>query len=175
MNFVLWIQKYVVRIRILPFRSFRIQVAKSMWIQADPDTGQALPSQKLNFTWKYPLYVGNKKSQNITTWVQKPFWKAGVSGLFVNLGQFLCSLDPDPGKTNQCNNPLHQGVTKRCRLSLLTYSAHVIRVQLRGKGGVADLQGHSQWVQLWVCTSRDMEPKWTLEIYIHTVFNLCFT
>ncbi len=47
----------------------------------------------------------------------------------------------------------NQGVTKRCRLSLLTNSALAIRVQMRGGG----LQGLSQWVQL--CTSRDIEPK----------------
>ncbi len=42
---------------------------------------------------------------------------------------------------------IDQGVTKRCRLSLLTNSALVIRVQLRGKGGGS-------------CgVSRDMEPK----------------
>jgi hypothetical protein len=33
-----------------------------------------------------------------------------------------------------------QGVTKRCRLSLLTNSALVKRVQMRGEGGVAGSQ-----------------------------------
>ncbi len=63
-----------------------------------------------------------------------------------------CSQRPRRGCTI-----LHiKGVTKRCRLSLLTNSALVIRVQMRGEGG-GELRGLSQWVQL--CTSRDMEPK----------------
>jgi hypothetical protein len=39
-------------------------------------------------------------------------------------------------------NQLLQGVTKRCRLSLLTNSALVIRVQMRGEG--RELGGLSQ-------------------------------
>jgi hypothetical protein len=35
---------------------------------------------------------------------------------------------------------MEQGVTKRCRLSFLTNSALVIRVQMRGEGGVAGSQ-----------------------------------
>ncbi len=42
----------------------------------------------------------------------------------------------------------NQGVTKRCRLSLLTNSALAIRVQMRGEGG--ELRGLSQWVQLCI-------------------------
>ncbi len=41
-----------------------------------------------------------------------------------------------------------QGVTKRCRLSLLTNSALVIRVQRRGEGGVAGLQPMSTAVHI---------------------------
>jgi hypothetical protein len=36
-------------------------------------------------------------------------------------------------KTLACVKYLHQEVTKRCRLSLLTISALVIRVQMRGE------------------------------------------
>ncbi len=50
-----------------------------------------------------------------------------------------------------------QGVTKRCRLSLLTNSALAIRVTSPNAGGGGELRGLSQWIQL--CTSRDMEPK----------------
>jgi hypothetical protein len=39
-------------------------------------------------------------------------------------------------------------VTKRCRLSLLTNSALVIRVQMRGEGGVAGSQPMSTAVQI---------------------------
>jgi hypothetical protein len=48
----------------------------------------------------------------------------------------------------------YHGVTKRCRLPLLTNGALVIRVQMRGRECVG---GFSQCVQL--CTSHDLEPK----------------
>ncbi len=49
-----------------------------------------------------------------------------------------------------------QGVTKRCRLSLLTNSAPQKRGE--GGGGLVAVRGLTQkWVQL--CTSRDMELK----------------
>jgi hypothetical protein len=51
-------------------------------------------------------------------------------------------------KIPQC---LYTGSYRRCRLSLLTNSALVIRVQMRGREGVARSQPMS--------TSRDMEPK----------------
>jgi hypothetical protein len=41
-----------------------------------------------------------------------------------------------------------QGVTKRCRLSLLTNSAHVIRVPMWGDGGVAGSQPMSTAVHI---------------------------
>ncbi len=44
--------------------------------------------------------------------------------------------------------PSSQGVTKRCRLSLLTNSAVVILVQMRGEGGVAGSQAMSTAVQI---------------------------
>ncbi len=43
---------------------------------------------------------------------------------------------------------LVQGVTKRCRLSLLTNSALVIRDQMRGEGGVAGSQPMSTAVHI---------------------------
>jgi hypothetical protein len=42
----------------------------------------------------------------------------------------------------------YQGVTKRCRLSLLTNSALVIRVQLRGREAVAGSQPMSKAVHI---------------------------
>ncbi len=60
-----------------------------------------------------------------------------------------------------------QGVTKRCRLPLLTNSALVIQVQMRGRRGVGGL---SQRVQL--CPSRDIKPKQTLDTNCTFIFNL---
>ncbi len=45
-------------------------------------------------------------------------------------------------------NGRHQGATKRCRLSLLTNSAFVIRVQRRREGGVAGSQPMSTAVHI---------------------------
>jgi hypothetical protein len=42
---------------------------------------------------------------------------------------------PAPGFGSETQTFAKQGVTKRCRLSLLTSSALVIRVQMRGEGG----------------------------------------
>ncbi len=66
---------------------------------------------------------------------------------------------------------LHQEVTKRCRLSLLTNSVLVYESKRGGGGGIAG-RGLSQWVQL--CTSRDMVTKQTLGFYT-SIFNLWHT
>jgi hypothetical protein len=58
-------------------------------------------------------------------------------------------------------HPLHAGVTKRCRLSLLTNSALHIRVQMReGGGGSCGVSAneyscahHVTWYKLWRSTS----------------------
>ncbi len=48
----------------------------------------------------------------------------------------------------KCNDDLTQGVTRRCRLSLLTNSALVYRVQMRGEGGIAGSQPMSSAVHI---------------------------
>jgi hypothetical protein len=48
-------------------------------------------------------------------------------------------------KTHQRHS---QGVTKRCRLSLLTNSTPIVRVQMRGRGGVAGSQPMSTAVHI---------------------------
>jgi hypothetical protein len=64
-----------------------------------------------------------------------------------------------PGVSTYC---IYQGVTKRCRLSLLTNSALVIRVQMRGEGGSCGVSAnenswshHVTWSpnKLWRSTS----------------------
>ncbi len=55
-----------------------------------------------------------------------------------------------PQKGGSALKFVYTGVTKRCRLSLLTNSALVYESK-------CGLRGLSQWAQL--CTSRDMEPK----------------
>jgi hypothetical protein len=51
---------------------------------------------------------------------------------------------------------LSKGVTKRCRLSLLTNSVLEYESKCGGMGRVAGVSAN-EYVQL--CTSRDMEPK----------------
>jgi hypothetical protein len=50
-----------------------------------------------------------------------------------------------------------QGVTKRCRLSSLTNSALVKRVQMRGVGGSCGVSANGYICAM--CTSRDVESK----------------
>jgi hypothetical protein len=74
-----------------------------MPILADPDLGQAMPTQRGEF------YV---KVKGHTLVGKKAVLKGWKSGLFVNLGQFPCSpiriripnTDPDPGEPNRCGS-----------------------------------------------------------------------
>ncbi len=63
--------------------------------------------KSLIFTCKHPLYVGNK-SQKISTYVQKSFWKARNQVYSLILVNFLGSPDPDPGEPNHTDpDPQH--------------------------------------------------------------------
>ncbi len=94
------------RIQIQIFISIRIRIqgAKPMRIYADPDPGQILKSQKVDFYMKNILKVG-KRSKTIPAKVQKPFWKAVNQVYFEILVSFhLLDPDLDPGQPNECGS-----------------------------------------------------------------------
>ncbi len=65
---------------------------------------------------------------------------------------------------------IEQGVTKRCRLSLRTNSALVIRVQMRGEGGVAGSRPMSTAVHIMWHGAQinfgDLPPYLTYELEV---------
>jgi hypothetical protein len=63
--------------------------------------------------------------------------------------------DPDSDPVPDPKHWFQQGVTQRCRLSLLTNFAPRVRVPMREEGGFARSQPMSTAVHI----SRDMEPK----------------
>jgi hypothetical protein len=67
----------------------RIQEAKPMQIQADPDPD--LSHKKLNVHMKNIFEVGKRSKTYGTYEGTKTFLKGRKSGLFSNLGQFPCS------------------------------------------------------------------------------------
>jgi hypothetical protein len=63
--------------------------------------------------------------------------------------------------------PYNQGVTKRCRLSLLTNSALVIRFQMRGEGGSCRVSANEYSIAHHVTWSPNKLWRST------SIFNLC--
>jgi hypothetical protein len=112
---LLWLRSQLYHlIGNLRIKYLRIQML--IWIKeatpyADPDPDQTFESQKAEFLHEKILKVG-KRSINIPTKVQKPFFKGRKPGLFVNFGQFPCSwiriripnTDPDPRQPNDCGS-----------------------------------------------------------------------
>ncbi len=95
---------------------------------------------------KYAYPTGSGSTTRVAIWFITTsifFWRGGICFFGPNTDvDYSEPLDPDPVqlshlcylKLPECKG---QGVTNRCRLSLLTKSALVIRVQMRAKGGVA--------------------------------------
>jgi hypothetical protein len=103
-----------IRTRIQPFVSMRIQIrihgGKPMRIHADPGPGQTLKSQKVEFSHKKILKVGNSKK--IPMKFKQKLFDRQDSGLLIFFGQFRCSwiriripnTDPDPGQPHECGS-----------------------------------------------------------------------
>ncbi len=101
-------------------------------------------------------------------------WLGGSPSQSQSAAEFYLSNPPIPSlQTSTCSctvlECLYQGVIKRRRLSLLTNSALVIRVQMRGQGGVEESQPMSTAVQItWHVAQinfKDLPPYLTYVLY----------